>query len=130
MGVRRFFRRSFWDAERVRELDAHLAHEIDDNIARGMTAEDARAAARRKLGNTTLVREEIYTMNTLGWLDAAWRDLRYGARVLLRNPTFAFVTIASLALGIGANTAIFQLIDAIEFRTLPVKAPEQLVEIR
>lgn len=130
MGVRRFFRRSFWDAERARELDAHLAHEIDDNLARGMTVEDARAAARRKLGNTTLVREEIYTMNTLGWLDAAWRDLRYGARVLLRNPTFAFVTIASLALGIGANTAIFQLIDAIEFRALPVKAPQQLVEVR
>jgi putative ABC transport system permease protein len=130
MSLSRFFRRRYWDEERSRELDAHLAHEIDDNLARGMAPDDARDAARRKLGNTALVREEIYTMNTLGWLDAAWRDLRYGARVLLRNPTFAVVTIASLALGIGANTAIFQLIDAIEFRTLPVRAPQQLVEVR
>ena len=130
MSLKRFFRRSYWDGERAREIDAHLAHEIDDNIARGMTVDEARAAARRKLGNPTRVREEIYAMNTIGWLDAAWRDLRYGARVLRRNPTFAVVTILSLALGIGANTAIFQLIDAIQFRTLPVTAPQQLVEVR
>ena len=130
MGVRRFFRRRFWDEERKRELEAHLAHEVDDYLARGMSLAEARRAAHRKLGNTTLVREEIYTMNTVGWLDSAWRDVRYGARVLRRNPTFAMVTILSLALGIGANTAIFQLIDAIEFRTLPVTAPQQLVEVR
>ncbi|MGH9410974.1 MAG: ADOP family duplicated permease [Vicinamibacterales bacterium] len=126
----RFFRRRFWDEERARELEAYLTHEIDDNVARGLTRDEARDAAVRKLGNATLVREEIYTMNTIGWLDAAWRDLRYGARVLVRNPAFALVTILSLALGIGANTAIFQLIDAIELRTLPVVAPQQLVEVR
>ena len=113
-----------------RELDAHLAIETDDNIARGMTPRDARDAARRKLGNPTLVREEIYQMNTIGFLDSAWRDLRYGARLLRLNPAFALVAILSLALGVGANTAIFQLLDAVRLRTLPVKDPQQLVEIR
>ena len=130
MSFTRFFRRSGWDDERRRELEAHLAIETDDRVARGMSYEEARLAARRKLGNVTLVREEIYDMNTAAIIDSAWRDLRYGIRLLRRNSGFAIVAIASLALGIGANTAIFQLLDAVEFRLLPVKAPEQLVEIR
>ncbi len=130
MPFTRFFRRSRWDEERRRELEAHLAIETDEGVARGMSAEDARLAARRKLGNVTLVREEIYNMNTSAIVDSAWRDLRYGFRLLRRNPGFAIVAIASLALGIGANTAIFQLLDAVKFRLLPVNAPEQLVEIR
>ena len=64
MAWTRFFRRARWDAERARELDAHLAIEIDANIARGMTRRDASDAAHRKLGNVTLIREEIYRMNT------------------------------------------------------------------
>jgi putative ABC transport system permease protein len=130
MSLRRFFRRGYWDAERARELDAHLAHQIDDNLARGMTPEQARAAAYRKFGNPTLIREEIYTMNSLGVLEALWQDLRYGGRILRRNPAFALVTIVSLGLGIGANAAIFQLLDAIEFRSLPVTAPQEIVELQ
>jgi len=130
MSVRRFFSRSWWDDERARELDAHLAIETDDNIARGMSPSAARDAARRKLGNPTLVREEIYQMNTIGFLDSAWRDVRYGARLLRLNPAFALVAILSLALGVGANTAIFQLLDAVRLRTLPVNEPQQLMEIR
>ncbi len=61
MGLRRFFRRRYWDEERARELDAYLAQEIEDNLARGMSPEQARAAAHRRLGNATRVREEIYT---------------------------------------------------------------------
>jgi putative ABC transport system permease protein len=130
MTMMRFLRRDRWDAERARELEAYLEIETDENIARGMTPRDARDAARRKLGNTTLVREEIYRMNTIGFLDSAWRDLRYGARLLRLNPGFALVAIFSLALGVGANTAIFQLLDAVRLRTLPVKDPQQLMEIR
>ncbi|HEX6465136.1 MAG TPA: ABC transporter permease [Vicinamibacterales bacterium] len=130
MSIRRFFRRRYWDEERARELEAYLAQEIDDNIARGLPPEEARSAARRKLGNTTRIREEIYTMNSIGWLESIWQDLRYGARILARNPAFATITIASLALGIGANTAIFQLVNAVEFRTLPVRAPQELAEVR
>src|ERR1043166_6447943 len=130
VGLTRFLRRRFWDEERARELEAYLQQEIDDNIARGLTPDHARAAAYRKLGNPTLIREEIYTMNSLGWLESIWQDLRYGARIRRRNRVFAIVTIVSLALGIGANTAIFALVDAIEFRALPVRAPQQLAEVR
>jgi predicted permease len=130
MSITRFFFRGRWDDERARELEAHLAIETDDNIARGMTPENARRAAERKLGNRTLVREDIYQMNTISILDSAWRDLRYGARLLRLNPSFAIVAILSLALGVGANTAIFQLLDAVRLRTLPVRDPQQLVEVR
>src|SRR6476469_528620 len=117
MGWTRFFNRNRWDDERARELNAYLAIETDGNLARGMGPDEARAAARRKLGNATLVREEIYQMNTVTLVDSAWRDLRYGARLLRLNPAFAIVAILSLALGIGANTAIFQLLDAVRIRT-------------
>ena len=130
MGIRRFFRRSHWDEERARELDAYLAQETDDNLARGMTPDQARTAAHRKLGNPTLIREEIYAMNSLGFAETLWQDLRYGTRLLRRNPTFAAVAILTLALGTGANTAIFQLVDAVRLRSLPVDHPEQLAEIR
>jgi hypothetical protein len=128
--VKRFFRRAWWDDERARELESYLQLEIDDNLARGMSPEAARAAARRKLGNATLVREEIYQMNTVTIVDSVWRDLKYGARLLRLNPAFALVAILSLALGVGANTAIFQLLDAVRIRTLPVADPGRLVEIR
>jgi putative ABC transport system permease protein len=128
--LKRFFRRSAWDAERARELDAYLTAETDDNIARGMSPGQARAAAHRKLGNVTLVREEIYLMNTVALIDSAWRDLKHGARLLRLNPAFALVAVLSLALGIGANTAIFQLLDAVRIRTLPVDEPWRLVDVR
>ena len=130
MGLSRFFRRSRWDAERARELESYLAEETADNLARGMTPDAARAAACRKLGNPTLIREEIYTMNSLGFVESIAQDLRYAFRLLRRNPTFAIVAILTLALGTGANTAIFQLVDAVRLRTLPVEHPEQLVEVR
>ena len=128
--MNRYLFRSAWDEERARELDAHLAIEIDENIARGMTPEDARSAARRKLGNTARIREDIYRFNTIGVVDTVWRDVRYAIRVLSLNPGFALVAVVSLALGIGANTAIFQVLNAVRLRALPVTHPEQLVEIR
>jgi predicted permease len=130
MGLSRFLRRSRWDAERARELESYLAEEIADGLARGLTPAAARTAAFRKLGNPTLIREEIYTMNSLGFVDSIWQDLRYGARLLRRNPSFAAVAILTLALGTGANTAIFQLVETVRLRTLPVEHPEQLVELR
>ncbi|HEV2426459.1 MAG TPA: ABC transporter permease [Terriglobia bacterium] len=126
----RFFRRQRWDAERSRELDSYLQMEIDENVARGLSPEEARYAARRKLGNPTLIREEIYTMNSLGSLEALGQDFRYGLRALRLNPGFAAVALLSLALGIGANTAIFQLLDSVRLRMLPVSNPQELAEVR
>src|ERR671913_75024 len=126
----RFFRRSRWDDERARELEAHLAHEIDDNIARGMTPQAAAMAAHRRLGNATQIREEIYDMNTLGFVETIWQDLRYGLRLLRKNPTFAVVAILTLALGTGANAAIFQLVNSVRLRALPVERPHELGTVR
>jgi predicted permease len=130
MGWSRFLRRAQWDAERARELDAYLDIETQENIARGMPDDDARHAALRKLGNRTLIREEIFYMNTIGFVDTLWRDLKYGVRLLRLSPGFAVVAILSLSLGVGANTAIFQLLDAVRLRALPVPHPERLAEIR
>jgi putative ABC transport system permease protein len=129
MAWSRFWQRGDWDAERARELEAYLQIETDENIARGMTPDQARSAARRKLGNPIQVREEIYRMNSIGFIETFWKDLRHGARMLRRNPGFAIIAIASLALGIGANTTIFQLLDAVRLRALPVKDPQRLATV-
>src|SRR5262245_17044974 len=125
----RFFRRSRRDEDAAREIASYIAIETDDNIARGMPPQAAHDAAVRKFGNATRVREDIYWMNTVRPLDTLWQDLKFGARLLWRDKGFAVAAILSLALGIGANTAIFQLLDAVRLRTLPVEAPQQLVEI-
>jgi predicted permease len=129
VGWFRIFHRRYWDDERARELEAYIDQETDENVARGMTRDAARVAARRKLGNTTRIREEIYEMNSIVSVDTVWQDIRYGARLLRRNRSFAIVAILTLALGTGANAAIFQLVDAVRLRSLPVRDPQQLVEV-
>lgn len=129
MSFSRFFRRERWDAERARELESYLQIETDLNIAAGMSPEEARAAARRKLGNLTSIRETIYEMNSIAFLDNLWRDLRLAFRTLRKRPGFTFIVVLSLALGIGANTAIFSVVDAILLRPLPVPDPGGIVDI-
>jgi len=130
MGWSRFFRRRFWDDERAREIQSYIEIETDENIARGMSPEEARCAAHKKFGNGTYVREEIYRMNTIRFIESLWQDLRYAFRSLCRNPGFAATAIVTLALGIGANTAVFSVVDAIIFRPLPYRNPGQLVSIQ
>ncbi len=130
MGWTRFLQRSRRDDETAREIASYIDIETDENIARGMNPDDARAAARRRFGNATRVREEIYLMNSMGFVDACWQDLRFAVRLLWRDKGFAAAAIVSLALGIGANAAIFQLLDAVRLRTLPVEQPQELVEVR
>lgn len=129
MSLVRFFRRKHWDSERAAELESHLQLETDRNVEAGLSAVDARAAAYRKLGNPYRIRETIYEMNTIAILDTLWRDFRFSLRSLSRRPGFTMVVVLSLALGIGANTAIFSLCDGMVFRPLPVPNPGGLVTI-
>lgn len=88
MSISRFFRRAKWDRERLEEIESYVQIEADENIARGMDADEAYAAARRKFGNITLVREDIYRMNSLPWIDVLWNEIRQGLRSLGERPTF------------------------------------------
>jgi predicted permease len=113
-----------------RELRAHLDLEAEEFENAGLSAADARHSAQRALGNFTRIQEDIRAMTTLTVLDDLAKDLRYALRSMRANPGFAAAAILSLALGIGANTAIFTLIDSLLLRSLPVPNPEQLVQLQ
>ncbi|MGA8528938.1 MAG: ABC transporter permease [Acidobacteriaceae bacterium] len=129
MSFRRYWRRGAWDEERRRELEAHLEQEIDDNRARGMSAEEARRRAYLKLGNPTAIREEIWKMNSLVSVEELGRDLRYAVRQLAHNPGFAVVAIVTLALGIGVNTAIFSMVNGLLFRSMHIRDESRVVTV-
>jgi putative ABC transport system permease protein len=112
----------------AREIAAHLALLEDDFQRRGLSPEDAPLAARRVFGGVEQTKDRHRDARSFAWLDDARRDLLYAARTLRRSPGFAATAILTLALGIGANTAIFSLINTLILRQLPVRHPEQLVE--
>src|ERR1035437_8973286 len=114
------------DRELAEELASHLRMQIEDNLRSGMTPEEARRAALLKSGGVELAKEACRDRRGLPVLETAMRDLRHALRLLSRGPAFTVVAVLSLALGIGANTAIFTLLDQIVLRPLPVPHPEQL----
>ena len=129
MSIRRFFRRRSWDRERAAEIEAHLQNEIDDNLALGMEPDEARRRAYLKFGNPTRVREEIWQLNSIAMLENFLRDVRYAWRTLLRNPGYGLVAVVTLGLGIGANTAIFTVINGVLLRPLPYPQAGQIVHL-
>jgi predicted permease len=113
--------------ELARETAAHLALLEDEHQRRGMTADDARIAARRSFGGVEQMKDRQRDARSFVWLDDARRDLEYAARMLRRTPGFSAAAIVTLALGIGANTAVFLLFDAVLLNRLPVRDPQRLV---
>jgi putative ABC transport system permease protein len=111
------------------DIRDHIEQETRDNIARGMPPEEARHAAIRKFGNITRVKEDTREVWRQVWLEQLLQDIRYGLRMLLRNPGFAAVVILTLALGMGMNTAVFSVVHTVLLRPLACPHPERLVWI-
>ena len=132
-----FFRKLMWLARRSSredqlnaELRFHLEEEAEERRADGMSAREAHWASLRELGNLGVVREETRAMWSWTLLEQLGQDLRYGARTILRNPAFSLLAVLSLALGIGANTAIYSFMYAVLMRSLPVADPGSLVVLK
>jgi hypothetical protein len=129
-GLRVLFRKQRAEHEMNEELRGYMDAAVNEKMRSGMSPEDALRAARVEMGSTDAVKEGI---RSAGWgasVESVWQDVRYGLRQLKRSPGFAIVAILTLALGIGANTAIFSLIDAVVLRMLPVSRPGELRLLR
>ena len=118
------------DRELREEIRTHLDMATADRIAHGASAEDAAAAARREFGNVSSVQEATRDVWGRRWLEQLAQDVRYAWRTYRRNPGFALVAILSLTLGIGANTALFEVVSAVKLRVLPIADPDRVAEIR
>jgi predicted permease len=125
--LKMLLQRQQFDATLEEEMRLHQELRQEQLIESGMTVDAARAEARRNFGNPTLLKEKSHMTWGWEWLESLTQDVNYGVRAMLRSPVLTAVALISLALGIGANTAIFSLLDAVMLRSLPVKKPSQLV---
>ena len=129
MSILRFFKRSAKDRERADEIQSHVDLATEHYIEQGMPPEQARREARLKFGNTRAHRERVDELNRLPILDVLRLDLRYAFRMLRRTPAFTVAAIGTLAIVIGANTAVLGLVDHVLLRKLPYPDPDRLAFI-
>ena len=124
------FRRNQFDRDLAEEMKFHLEMKAEENLQAGMQPTEALAAARRQFGNQTLLQEVSREMWEVKSIETFWQDLRYGIRRLVKKPGFTLIAVITLALGIGACTAIFSIVDAVLLRPLPYPEAEKIVSLR
>ncbi|HTD55808.1 MAG TPA: ABC transporter permease, partial [Silvibacterium sp.] len=130
MNLRRYTDRTRKDEDLAEEIESHLAHEQDDNAGRGLSADEARRQARVSFGNPCVVRERVWRYRSIAWVDDIWRDLRFALRGLRKTPGFTVIAVLVIAVGIGVNTAVFSVINAVLLKPLTYPDPQELVELR
>src|SRR3984885_11169352 len=129
MSFRRFTNRTRKDEDLAEEIDSHLAHAQDANSARGLSPEEARRQARLRFGNPRTTRERVWRYRSIPWLEDLWRDLRFALRGLGKTPGFTIIAILVIAVGIGVNTAVFSVINAVLLKPLIFPDQDSLVDL-